>query len=183
MRPRRGRLPLLSILVGVGITLAACAGPAATPAPTEAPSMPMEPTMEPEHADEAAPTMVMEGTGEMDEHAHAEIPSEYEGLTNAYTGDAAAIAEGKQIYDTQCAACHGSGGAGDGPAASVLTPPPADFGDADMMQTTTDAYLFWRVSDGGGGEPFNSAMPAWKATLAEDEIWKVIAYVRTFSGN
>jgi mono/diheme cytochrome c family protein len=30
-------------------------------------------------------------------------------------------------------------------------------------------------------EPFNSAMPAWKDTLSEDEIWQVIAYIREFA--
>jgi len=174
---------LFSVLVVAGITLAACVGPAAAPAPTQVPTVAVAPTMEPEHADEAAPTMEMGSNGESDEQAHAEVPSQYEGLTNAFAGDAAAIAEGKQIYDKNCATCHGTGGAGDGPTAAVLTPPPADFTDADMMQSTTDGYLFWRVSDGGGGEPYNSAMPAWKGTLTEDEIWQVIAYVKTFGGN
>ena len=176
---------MLSVLVGVGITLAACASATPTPAPTQVPTAAVEPTMEmePEHADEVAPPMGMESTGQMEEQAHAEVPSQYEGLTNAFAGDAAAIAEGKQIYDKNCATCHGTGGAGDGPTAAVLTPPPADFTDADMMQSTTDGYLFWRVSDGGGGEPYNSAMPAWKGTLTEDEIWQVIAYVKTFGGN
>jgi mono/diheme cytochrome c family protein len=28
--------------------------------------------------------------------------------------------------------------------------------------------------------PFNSAMPAWKATMAEEQRWQVITYLRTF---
>jgi mono/diheme cytochrome c family protein len=29
-----------------------------------------------------------------------------------------------------------------------------------------------------GGKQFDSSMPAFKATLARDEIWKVVSYMR-----
>ena len=49
-----------------------------------------------------------------------------------------------------------------------------------------DAYLFWRVSEGGQVEPFRSmqsVMPAFKTVLSEDERWDVLAYVHvTFHG-
>jgi mono/diheme cytochrome c family protein len=35
--------------------------------------------------------------------------------------------EGKVLYDQNCAQCHGAGGKGDGPYASVLEPPPSDL--------------------------------------------------------
>jgi Cu/Ag efflux protein CusF len=43
-----------------------------------------------------------------------------------------------------------------------------------------DAYLFWRVSEGGQVEPFKSMqsmMPAFKTVLTEDQRWDVLAYV------
>lgn len=46
-----------------------------------------------------------------------------------------------------------------------------------------DAYLFWRVSEGGTAEPFKSqgsAMPAFKDVLSVSERWDVLAYVHTF---
>jgi hypothetical protein len=43
----------------------------------------------------------------------------------------------------------------------------------------SDAFMFWRISEGGAMQPFNSAMPAWKNALSEDRIWEVITYIRT----
>lgn len=104
-------------------------------------------------------------------------PAPYAGMTNPHGGDANAEAAGQTIYQTNCASCHGEGGAGDGPAAATLDPPPQDL--AENIDGLDDSYLFWRIAEGGGMEPFNSAMPAWKGILSEDEIWQVISYMRT----
>ena len=113
------------------------------------------------------------------EHAHVDPPEEYEGLTNPLEGDPDAIAAGEEIYTTNCATCHGENGKGDGPAAAGLDPQPADFTDQAMMMDMSDGYLFWRVTEGGAFEPFNSAMPPWGQSLTEDERWQVISYIRT----
>lgn len=112
-------------------------------------------------------------------HAHVDPPEEYQGLTNPLEGDSDAIAAGETIYTTNCATCHGESGQGDGPAAEGLDPKPADFTDQPMMMDLSDGYLFWRVTEGGAFEPFNSAMPAWGQALSEDERWQVISYIRT----
>lgn len=41
-----------------------------------------------------------------------------------------------------------------------------------------DDYLFWRVSEGGAMEPFNSGMIAWKGILDEQARWDVLNYVQ-----
>ena len=125
---------------------------------------------------------------EMDEHhpeeaahAHVETPEEFRDMRNPLAGNAEAIAAGQEIYEASCVPCHGSQGAGDGPAAAALDPQPVDLADAPMMQAHGDGYVFWRVSKGGAMDPFNSAMLAYESTLSEEEIWQVISYVRTFS--
>jgi hypothetical protein len=40
----------------------------------------------------------------------------------------------------------------------------------------SDAYLFWRISDGGA--QFSTAMPAWKDALDEQTRWDLINYVQ-----
>ena len=114
--------------------------------------------------------------GMMERHM-APIPAEYAGLTNPIAPDAASLARGKVIYEANCAACHGASGLGDGPAAESLDPPPAPI--AHTSQMLSEAYLFYRVSEGGNFAPFNSAMPAWKEKLREDERWAVINYIRS----
>ncbi|HCB50520.1 MAG TPA: hypothetical protein DEP47_13655 [Chloroflexi bacterium] len=114
--------------------------------------------------------------GSMMARHHASIPNEYAGLTNPMPADDASIERGGEIYVTNCASCHGDGGMGDGPAAAGLDPAPAPI--AHTSQMLGDDYLYWRVSEGGAMEPFNSTMIAWKTVLDEDDRWDVINYVQ-----
>ncbi len=114
-------------------------------------------------------------------HMHVDPPEEFADLTNPFAGDADALAAGQAIFETNCVTCHGTEGHGDGPGATGLDPKPADLGDHEMMEMMSDGYLFWRVSKGGAGDPFNSAMPVWENTLSEDQRWQVITYVRSFT--
>lgn len=105
---------------------------------------------------------------------HATIPAEYAALTNPVAEDQASFTRGATVFANNCASCHGDGGMGDGPAAGTLDPAPAPL--AHTTQMMGDNYLFWRVSE--GGIPFDSAMPAWKEILTEQQRWDVINYVR-----
>lgn len=123
-----------------------------------------------EHEDEEAGAM----------HTHAEVPDEYAHLENPGVGDEAFVTAGQALFEANCATCHGPAGAGDGPTAAALDPQPANLGDAAMMNSLSDAYLFWRISEGGAMDPFNSAMPAWKF-LPEEQRWQLVNYIRTFT--
>jgi mono/diheme cytochrome c family protein len=80
---------------------------------------------------------------------------------------------GREIYANTCIRCHGIDGRG---ALGIqLVPKPADL-TSQAIQGRLDASLFKRIHD---GKP-NTAMGAWSATLSDDEIWDVLAYVRTF---
>lgn len=105
-------------------------------------------------------------------------PPEYAGKTNPYAGDAAAIAEGKELYNVNCATCHGETGAGDGPAGASLDPKPANLITA--AKEASEDYEFWIVSEGGAAAGRSASMAAYKGVLTEDEIWKILAYIDTF---
>ena len=87
-------------------------------------------------------------------------------ITNPYTGDANAVHEGEFLFvHMNCAYCHGfDGGGGMGP----------NLGDDYWRFGGDDADVFNSVFAGRG-----KGMPAWGAALTEDQIWKVVAYVRT----
>ena len=79
---------------------------------------------------------------------------------------------GREIYVNTCIRCHGIDGKG---ALGIkLVPPPADL-TSSAVQDRLDGTLFRRIHE---GKP-NTAMGAWKHSLSDEEIWDVLAYVRT----
>jgi mono/diheme cytochrome c family protein len=123
----------------------------------------------------AAPMRMGPGGGMMARH-HAQIPDEYAGLTNLVPADEDSLLRGKEIYEQYCSTCHGEGGMGDGLAGQQLDPQPAPV--AHTARMLGDDYLFWRISEGGGHEPFSSAMPQWQDVLNDTDRWDVINYIR-----
>lgn len=86
------------------------------------------------------------------------------------------IAEGKRLYEQNCAACHGPKGLGDGPAGKSLNPPPADIAATVQMPIATDGFLYWTIAE--GGTLLGTAMPPYKGVLKEDQIWQLVTYLR-----
>lgn len=79
---------------------------------------------------------------------------------------------GREIYVNTCIRCHGIDGKGT--LGMKLVPPPADL-TSPVVQNRLDGTLFRRIHE---GKP-NTAMGAWKHSLSDEEIWDVLAYVRT----
>jgi mono/diheme cytochrome c family protein len=93
---------------------------------------------------------------------------------------------GKKVYDKWCEQCHGTGGAGDGAAASRVKPRPRDFtqGKYKVRSTLTgdlptDEDLRNAVRRG----LYYSTMPAFDQALTEAEIDAVVEYIKTFSAD
>jgi mono/diheme cytochrome c family protein len=99
------------------------------------------------------------------------VPADYAGRTNPFGTDAAT--DGAVNYNTYCEACHGATGLGDGPAGPSLDPKPANL--LSVAAQAGDDYLFWRISEGKPG----TSMVGWAGVLNEEQIWQVIAYLRT----
>ncbi len=89
---------------------------------------------------------------------------------------AAEPVRGKVTYETRCAPCHGSSGAGDGPAAAAITPKPRNFLDADFWKGRTAMQLRLTVKQGRPG----TLMAPFEGVLSDAEIDEVVAYVETF---
>ncbi len=98
-----------------------------------------------------------------------------------------AVADGKRVYYQNCFYCHGDHLDGRGPAAAALNPRPANFQDPGTIAMLPESFVFWRVAKGGpgmpgSGAPWNSAMPPWEKMLTEDEAWKAILWIYTYTG-
>ncbi len=109
-------------------------------------------------------------------YMHNGIPSEYRGKSNPLSASPEVVREGATLYADNCASCHGARGFGDGEAGQELRPLPANLAHMIRMPMLNDAYLFWTVSE--GGEPLQTAMPAYKDALKAEEIWKIVIAMR-----
>ncbi|MGD1877121.1 MAG: c-type cytochrome [Kiloniellaceae bacterium] len=110
------------------------------------------------------------------EFIQAGVPVEYRSHRSPFPNAQKFIDAGGALYRANCVACHGPKGRGDGDAGLDLVPSPALLSRLMDIQGTVDEYLLWTVSE--GGKPFDTAMPAFKDRLSEDQIWQIIAYMR-----
>ena len=82
------------------------------------------------------------------------------------------LARGAQIYQANCAGCHGTLGRGDGPQARGLDPKPANLADWVALRDQSPLDYFRRVSIGVVG----TAMPAFESRLSPEDRWAVALY-------
>lgn len=101
-------------------------------------------------------------------------------LTNSYMvtlspRTAPSLARGKQLYDQQCASCHGVNGDGKGQQAADLNPPPINFHDIKRQKERSIWGLYSAISQGVDGtamQPFSK--------LSEEQRWALAFYVGNF---
>jgi len=86
---------------------------------------------------------------------------------NPLAGDATAIRQGQNIYRGRCGVCHGIDAKGY--RGSDLT-------TGDWVHGGSDAQIAKTISEGVPG----TEMPA-NPTLSDDEVWMLVAYLRTLS--
>ncbi len=111
------------------------------------------------------------GSGNAASDALPAVPAEYAGKTNPLGADAATA--GADVFNTNCAACHGPQGHGDGPAGAALNPAPKNL--PDLAAKVGDDYLYWRINTGVEG----TGMVAWKGVLSDEQIWEAVAFIHT----
>jgi mono/diheme cytochrome c family protein len=81
-----------------------------------------------------------------------------------------ALERGNQVFQKNCAQCHGVLGDGKGPAAANLIPEPANF----KLKQPDFEYVIRVVSEGIPG----TGMPAWKEQIAESDRQALASFVR-----
>jgi mono/diheme cytochrome c family protein len=88
---------------------------------------------------------------------------------------------GKQIYDRECASCHGAEGLGMPPHY-----PPLAGNQSIQMVSAVNAIRM--VLNGGyppgtAGNPMPYGMPPFAHRMSDDEVAAVVTYIRTSWGN
>jgi len=91
----------------------------------------------------------------------------------------AALQKGRALYQKHCVPCHGDKGKGDGPAAPLNPEKPPDLTDPERQQALTDGEILWKITTGRKVED-EVLMPAMAEKIpAEEDRWKLVAFVRT----
>ena len=118
------------------------------------------------------------------------------------------VARGRAVYLEYCVGCHGGKGRGDGFNAKNLDPAPRDLTDRvdTFMGDSTNEELYKGIREGIAGafptgpqtaeqkaaeakkaeedeEGSSPLMPYWGFTLTDEEIWELVAYIRTLHKN
>jgi cbb3-type cytochrome c oxidase subunit II len=87
---------------------------------------------------------------------------------------AAAANAGAGIFRQNCAVCHGTNGLGNGPNALAMAKKPANFSEP-FYKSYSDKTWYYRVAEGVPG----TRMPRWKLKLAPEQMWYLVAYLKT----
>lgn len=82
------------------------------------------------------------------------------------------LARGAQVYQQNCAGCHGLAGRGDGPDGLGLTPPPGALSDGVRLVDVSPLDFYRRITIGVAG----TAMPAYETRLSAADRWAAAAY-------
>ena len=85
---------------------------------------------------------------------------------NPYANNVGAMTEGRTLFvRMNCSGCHG-GRAGGGMGPSLRDP--------DWLFGNSDAQIFSSIAEGR-----SHGMPAWGTKLTDDQIWKLVTYVKS----
>lgn len=92
--------------------------------------------------------------------------------------DASQQFSGKELYDRDCAFCHGVKGLADTPVGRILNPRPRRFADPIEMARLTDKQIYDAIKDGVPG----TAMASWGGLLSERDIGDLMDFIHELKG-
>lgn len=112
--------------------------------------------------------------------AAPQAPGKFLKLKNPAESNAETFIQGESLYQwtaepSPCKICHGPTGNGFGMMAQGLAVLPRNFTCSQTMKDISDGQMFWIIKNGSPA----AGMPAYKF-LSDDEIWKLILYIRHF---
>ncbi len=90
--------------------------------------------------------------------------------------DSATVQAGFELFDQLCRTCHGAPGIGPDRFAAGLYPAAPSL--KNEVEEWSDAELFWITKHGIK----MTGMPAFGDVVNDDDVWKIVAFVRTLPG-
>lgn len=97
-------------------------------------------------------------------------------LTNPLPASSEVLELGRQVYDVQCAVCHGPQGAGNGTVVGPGKYPTAPAINTEVSAARSDGYVYGVIRVGRG------LMPSYGEKVNHTERWAVAHYLRVLQG-
>ena len=102
------------------------------------------------------------------------IPEEDAKKPNPIKYTAGSVAEGRRLFDSQCAMCHGETGDGKGElAVSLALTNMKDWTLPDTLKAWTDGQLFYVMDKG------KRHMPGQEGRMKLDQKWHLVNFIRS----
>ena len=86
---------------------------------------------------------------------------------------------GKEIYEERCILCHGAQGLGWDWGRKAEKPPVPVPNLVEVVPKRSDEYLVRIIKHGGGAVGLTPFMPAFGFDMQDQQVWDVVAYLRT----
>lgn len=89
----------------------------------------------------------------------------------------AAAFRGGLVYANYCVTCHGMNADGNGRAARLYTPRPANLRGSEK----NDQYFSLIIRKGGAAIGRSEFMPTWEAELTDEQVRDLVSYLRSIN--
>jgi mono/diheme cytochrome c family protein len=107
--------------------------------------------------------------------AEFKIPPEAAQKQNPYKPTESSIAEGKHLYASQCAMCHGENGDGKGDVAVSMQLTLQDWREPASLKKWTDGELFYVLDKG------KNHMPGQQGRMRDNQKWHLVNFIRSLA--
>lgn len=113
----------------------------------------------------------------MTPEAPAAAPAQPASMKNPVKPTADSQAKAKNVYEIDCAMCHGENGDGKTDLATSMSLTLADWTDPKALADMQDGELFNIIRNGKG----EKMPPEGKGRATDAEVWNLVIYIRSFS--
>lgn len=105
--------------------------------------------------------------------AECKVPEEAAKKENPSKADAGSISEGRRLFESQCAMCHGKSGDGKGELAATMNLSLKDYSKPAALKDVSDGAMFYVMQKGCG------QMLGEEGRLKSDQMWNLVNFIRS----